>query len=200
MMRSFPLVLLFGLLASSPLTGCATLTSFVGGLGDAEDLWTEGQAALGRTDFDAAEAAFSELVSEYPNTLEGREALFYLGVLRLDPRNAAWDSQVSEDRLGEYLALAGQGERLYRYPEARAFFEIARELNLPPDARVAVLQPEERVIRIEERVLVPAEESRQLMAQIDRLRVQVAERDSTIKAQQDELERIRRTLTGPGRP
>jgi hypothetical protein len=199
MMRRYRLVLLVLIAVSGTATGCATLAALVNRSSSTEQLWSEGHAALVRNAFEEAENAFTQLVAEHPNTVEGREALFYLGILRLDPRNPAWSSRIAEDRLTEYLALADRGVRLYRYPEAQAFFQMAHELNLPPDARIAVLQPQERIITIEERVLVPAEESRQLTAQIERLRTQVAERDSTIRAQQEELERIRRTLTGPGR-
>ncbi|MDR0786393.1 MAG: tetratricopeptide repeat protein [Gemmatimonadota bacterium] len=181
------------------VAGCATLNSFGKKDHGAEQIWTNGQDALSRIEFEAAETAFTRLVDEYPNTPEGRESLFYLGVLRLDPRNTLFDTRIAEDWFTAYLDRSTRGERVYRFPEAEVFFEIAHELNLPPDSRVAVLQPVERVITIEEQVLVPTEESRELTMRINRLRTQVAERDSTIKAQQDELERIRRTLTG-GRP
>lgn len=187
-------------LAAGLLTGCATLASLTGSSGrSAAAIWTDAQQALAQSEFARAEETFAVLSDEYEDTLEGRESLFYLGMIRLDPRNPGFDSAIAERRLGEYLALSDEGHRLYRYPEGLTFHEIARELNLPPDARVSVLKPEERVITIEERVLVPGEQSRELSAQIDRLRQQVAERDSTIRAQQEELERIRRTLTGPGR-
>lgn len=192
-----PVVMVLGL---SLLTGCATLASLTRSSDpNPTDIWAEAQQALARSEFDSAEEIFERLSDEFSNTLEGRESLFYLGVIRLDPRNPEFDSEVAQTRLGEYLAKSDEGHRLYRYPEAFTFHEIARELNLPSDSRVAVLRPEERVITIEERVLVPGEQSRELTAQIDRLRQQVAERDSTIRAQQEELERIRRTLTGPGR-
>ncbi len=195
MKRPVLMVLSLGL-----LTGCATLASLTRSPEpNPAEIWSEAQAALARAEFDRAEETFEELSDNHSRTPEGRESLFYLGVIRLDPRNPNFDSEIAQARLAEYLARTDEGYRLYRYPEAFTFHEIARELNLPPDARIAVLQPEERVITIEERVLVPGEQSRELTAQIDRLRQQVAERDSTIRAQQEELERIRRTLTGPGR-
>jgi hypothetical protein len=182
------------------LSGCATFSAFGGNTTDRTEIWADAQAALARLDFDRAEGAFGLLAADFEDSLEGRESLFYLGAIRLDPRNAAWDSQIAEERLGQYLGIiAMNGARLYRYPEAYTLYEIARQLNLPPDSRIASLQPEERVITIEERVLVPAEQSREQAAEIDRLRQQLVRRDSTIQAQQEELERIRRTLTGPGR-
>jgi hypothetical protein len=195
MTRPFVMVLALGM-----LTGCAMLASLTGSSSQtATEIWTEAQQALAQSEFDRAEETFTRLTDEFENTLEGRESLFYLGMIRLDPRNPGFDTAIAESRLAQYLALTDEGHRLYRYPEGYTFHEIARELNLPPDARVTILRPEERVITIEERVLVPGEQSRELTAQIDRLRQQVAERDSTIRAQQEELERIRRTLTGPGR-
>jgi len=182
------------------LTGCAHLPSIGGESEDATSLWSQAQESLARLDFRGAETSFGRLARNHGGSLEGRESLFYLGAIRLDPRNNDWDSEIAQERLGEYLAPMGEvgGPRLYRYPEAATLHEIARQLNLPPDSRIESLQPEERVVTIEERVLVPAEQSRELATQVERLRQQVAERDETIRLQQEELDRIRRTLTGPG--
>jgi hypothetical protein len=67
-----------------------------------------------------------------------------------------------------------------------------------PARRVPGLQPEVVTREVEgPRVVVPAQESRALAAEVERLRAQVAERDATIRQQREELERIRRTLTRP---
>jgi hypothetical protein len=183
------------------LFGCAHLQA---GQVDARlrtDLWVEAQEAYWRGEFTRAESRFARLARDHAGTLEGQESLFYLGAMRLDPRHDDWDSEVAETYLSDYLDLLdGEGPRLYRYPEARSLHELARELNLPPGDRIAALQPGERTIRVEERVVVPGAQARDLEAEVARLRQQVAERDTRIQQQQEELERIRRTLIGPGRP
>jgi hypothetical protein len=193
---TYPIVLLAAL-----ASGCAHLTAGQAAPRERMALWEQGQEALAVNDFVRAEEAFQRLAREHAGTLEGRESLFYLGAIRLDPRNARWDSQAAEVRFGEYLRYLTieDAPRLYRYPEAQTLHEIARQLNLPPDSRVAMLQPEERVVTVQERVVVPAAQSRELAAEVERLRQQVTERDTRIRQQQEELDRIRRTLTGPGR-
>jgi len=184
-----------------PLGGCAHLGFGGGEAAERADLWTRAQEALAAQEFATAEAAFLEIRDRFPDTLEGRESLFYLGTIHIDPRNPEWDPRPAEDRLAEYLALMEQEDedsRIYRYPEARTLHELARQLNLPPESRVAGLQPEERVVTVEERVVVPGQQSRELAAEVADLRRQLAERDARIRQQAEELERIRRTLTGPG--
>lgn len=186
------------LLVLASLTGCAAVGLGGGESADRMELWHRAQEALAAERFEEAEGVFETLARSHPNTLEGRESLFYLGSLRLDPRNPEWDPVPAEARLGEYLAFMERedGPRLFRYPEARTLHELARQLNLPPDSRVAGLQPQERVVTVEERVVVPGQQSREMAGQIEQLRQQVAERDARIQAQEEELERIRRTLTG----
>jgi hypothetical protein len=194
-MKRLILLALWGVVGS----GCAHLGAATGETRMRGELWTEAQDAFWSGNFASAEATFSRLARDHAGTLEGQESLFYLGAIRLDPRNPNWDSSAAEQRLGSYLALLEtEGPRLYRYPEALSMYELARELNLPPDSRIAALQPGERTIRIEERVVVPGQEARDLQAEVTRLRQQLAERDARIREQQEELERIRRTLIGPG--
>ena len=178
-------------------SGCASLRG--GGTGEnRESLWRQANEALVRFDFAGAQSLFEQVAERYPDTMEGREALFYLGTIHLDPRNTTWDPRPAEEYFSDYLALSTEdGPVLYRSLEAGTLHEIARQLNLPPDVRVPGLAPEERVVT--ERVVVPARQSRELSAEVARLRSQVAERDQQIRAQQEELERIRRTLTGPAR-
>lgn len=179
--------------------GCASMGLFEGGGGSSRaDLWRTANDALAAADFERAEAVFTQLTERYPDTLEGRESLFYLGAIRLDPRNPEWDPEPAETRLTEYLASSGEGnrERLYRHLEANTLRELARQLNLPPDSRVPGLQPEVRTV--EERVVVPAQQSRELATEVERLRAEVAEKDARIEQQQQELERIRRTLAPSG--
>lgn len=192
-------ILLFVLLSAS--SGCASLGlgSTGGGRGSAQELWNGASDALARYDFERAESLYTRLATDHPETVEGRESVFYLGAIHLDPRNPDWDPAPAQARLEEYLANREGGPRLYRYLEAQTLHEIARQLNLPPESRVAGLQPEERVVTVERRVVVPARQSRELSAEVSRLREQIAERDARIAQQQEELERIRRTLTTPAR-
>jgi tetratricopeptide (TPR) repeat protein len=184
----------------SQLAGCAHLPGSFTAPRERALLWSDAQTAFVEADFLRAQALFDRLARSHPRSLEGRESLFFLGAIYLDPRNPGWDSEPAEDWLSRYLELAENRRlRLYRYPEAQTLHELARQLNLPADDRVAGLQPEERVVQVEERVIVPAEQNRALTVEVERLRQQLAERDARIRQQQDELERIRRTLTGPGR-
>lgn len=181
-------------------TGCAAL-----GMGGSDDrtrleTWTMAHQALDVEDFDRAAALFQRLAADHPDTREGHEAVFYLGSMRLDPRNPGWDPRPAETHLAHYLAgdtIASRPDALRR-PEARTLLELARQLNMPPQERVPGLQAETQVV-VEarpERVVVPARESRALAAEVARLRRELSARDATIETQRAEIERIRKTLTG----
>jgi len=186
------------LLVLSPLGGCMHLATRGGEPRDRVEIWTSAHEALEQGDFSGAEERFDHLARIHTGTLEGRESLFYLGAIPLDPRNPGWNSEIAEVRIERYLALRGEeGPRLYRYPEARTLLEIARQLNLPIDERFPALQTAERIVEVQDRVLVPAQQSRALVVEIEQLQSQIAERDVRIRQQQEELERIRRTLTRP---
>lgn len=181
-MRRF---LLLGLV----LTGCAHLQASNSDQSERTALWTDAHQAFVALDFPRAEAAFERLVNAHRESVEGRESLFYLGAIQIDPRNPDWSSEEAQDWLERYLSLSDDGgPRLYRYPEARTLLGIAQQLNLPAEARVEPLRPEERVDTIAQPIIVPADQSRQLTEEIERLRAELAERNQ-------ELERIRRTLT-----
>lgn len=189
-------------LAGVLLGGCA-LAGQSKDAGDIRgDLWAEAHQALGVEDFSRAAALFQRLASEHGSHREGREALFFLGSMRLDPRNPAWDPKPAEDLLRRYLAqdsIAG-AVVIGRRPEAETFVQLAAQLNMPPQERLPALQPETQVIvrTRPQRVVVPARESRELAGEVARLRRELAERESTIQTQREELERIRKTLTGRG--
>jgi len=184
------------------LAACATLAP---GSGDrqAKRLWTDAHLALRAENFRAADSLFSRLATAHPGTEEGREALFFLGEMRMDPRNPGWNSRQAADYLRRYLAH-GANERpteIHRHPEANTFLELANQLNLPPGQRIGALQPgtsvEVRTVTTPQRV-VPSEEAAALRTELERLRREVEERDETIRRQREELNRIRNTLT-PGR-
>jgi hypothetical protein len=167
-------------------------------------LWTEAHLALRAENFRAADSLFTRLATAHPATEEGREALFFLGEMRMDPRNPMWNSRSAADYLRRYLARGDSAGRveIHRRPEASTFLELANQLNLPAGQRIGALQPGTTIeVRqappVPQRV-VPSEEAAELRTEIERLRAQVAERDETIQRQRDELNRIRNTLA-PGR-
>lgn len=181
------------------VTACATLAPGSRGR-EGRQLWTEAHLALRAENFRAADSAFNRLATDHAGTEEGREALFFMGEMRMDPRNPGWNSLRAADYLRRYLALAdsARGE-IHREPEARTFLELANQLNLPPDQRVAALQPGtvERTVPGPVRI-VPGEQAAELNAEVLRLRRELADRDETIRRQREELNRIRNTLA-PGR-
>jgi hypothetical protein len=187
------------LLALVLLSGCAHL-----GISDPDgnprDLWNQAHQALLVEDFERASTLFARLADEYPMAREGRESRFYLGAIRLDPRNRAWDPAPAERQLRLYLAAdSPEDVRVHRRPEAEVLLQLASQLNMPAEQRVPGLQPETRVVRVPQRVVVPARESRALAAQVESLRRELEARDAQIRQQREELERIRKTLTGTKR-
>ncbi|MBA4156137.1 MAG: hypothetical protein H0X65_01510 [Gemmatimonadetes bacterium] len=160
------------------------------------ELWNEAHLALYAQDFARAGSVFTSLATRFPDTEEGREAVFYIGTLHLDPRNRGWDSDHAETAFRQYLGQDTLGTLIHRRPEATTLLEVAVQLNMPPEERVTGLQPGTRIIEgPTTRVVVPAGQQRELTEEIERLRRQVAERDDQIRRQREELERIRRTLT-----
>lgn len=192
----------FLLLLAAMFAGCAHFAGEDPEAGVSDVLWREGHAALAREDFATASTAFRRLSDQYRESEEGREALFYLGTLRIDPRNPAWNPEPAVERLRSYLALDTLRDvRIHRRPEAQTLLQLAEQLTMPPEERVPGLQPEPQVevVKVPEevRVVVPATESRALKEEIGRLERQVAERDEQIRRQREELDRIKKTLVGP---
>ena len=184
------------------LTACATLAPGSAGR-EGRRLWTQAHLALQAENFRAADSLFTRLATAHPGSEEGREALFFLGEMRMDPRNPGWNSRQAADYLRRYLARGDSGRvEIHRQSEASTFLELANQLNLPAGQRIGALQPGttvevRRTAPVPQRV-VPSEEAAALRAEVERLRGQVAERDETIQRQRDELNRIRNTLA-PGR-
>lgn len=188
------------LLFPALLGGCASA-----GLGgsepsDPEALWVRAHTALYRSEFARADSAFAVLTTEYPATGEGREAIFFRAVVRLDPRNPGWNPAPAAERLRSYLAQDSTFRTAtYPRPEARTLLRLAEQLALPPEERMAGLGAQTRTQLVEvpgpERVAAPAAESRALAAEVERLRRELATRDDTIRRQREELNRIRNALT-----
>jgi TolA-binding protein len=176
---------------------CSHLPSIRSDAKERAALWDEAHRALAAEAFSDAHAAFQRLAAEYPAHSEGREAIFYLGAMHLDPRNPGWDPLPAVQRLREYIDFGSSaGTVIHRRPEAMMFLQLAEQLSKPPEQRVAGLQPgtQVEVVRVPQRV-APAEQSQALLTEVATLRRQLAERDEQIRRQREELERIRRTLT-----
>lgn len=173
------------------LPGCAHL-----GAGPSEGwerarLWDEAHGYLATYDFERADSVFTLITREYPETDEGRESLFYLGALHVDPRNSEWDAEISEARLREYLAADTESGPVHRRPEATTLVELVNQFNIPMEDRIAELQaPENRT------VVIRSEEAPGTPAEVAQLRQQLEARDAEVKQLREELDRIRRTLTG----
>ena len=191
------------------LPACATLGGFGKNRG-LDQLWREAHTAFAAERFAEAEQSFRRVATEYPETREGVEALFYVGTLRMDPRNPQWSPDTAAAVMRRYLDRdSATGPKTLPRPEAIVILGLASQLNLPAEDRVPELQPRTRVIT---RAGPPAPprtrvittdaseaELAPLRRQIEQLRQQLAERDEQIRRQREELERIRKTLT-PQRP
>jgi hypothetical protein len=196
-----------GLFLLTLVSGCATFG--IGGRDTSRTsaLWRDSHYAYYRGDLIEARQGFARLAAEEPESGEGHEALFFLGAIALDPRNPEWNPAPAERRLRDYLAVDSAGASGFApRPEARTLLALAEQLNLPADRRVAALRPAETppTAATPERppprqVVVPAARNRELAAEVERLRQELAARDETIRRLQDELTRIRRTLN-PRRP
>lgn len=190
--------LAFTLLLLAVVSGCATFGMGGPDTPPTSTLWRDSHYAYYRGDLLAAQEGFARLAAEEPSSGEGHEALFFLGAIALDPRNPQWDPAPAERRLRDYLASGfPQGPGFIPRPEARTLLALAEQLNLPAARRVAGLRPQETPQQRPSpapQVIVQAAESRELAAEVERLRRELAARDETIRRLQDELTRIRKTL------
>jgi hypothetical protein len=186
------------------LASCASVTGQLGpGAVERDRLWREAHAAMAADSFRVATAAFQRLANAHPNTMEGREALFFIGTLYLDPDNPALDPAVAAQNFELYLARDPDAERrrVLRWPEAEALLGLSRELMIPCEERETALRCDP--VEIVRRVTVPGPgEPGQPPpaangAEAARLRTQLAERDATIRQLREELRRIRETLAPP---
>lgn len=189
-MKVIPLVLL-----SALISGCAHLGRSGDDKAELRDLWTQAHQALALDQFAEAGTLFGRLAQEHPESEPGRESLFYLAAIRLDPRNPEWDPEPAERTLRRYVA-SDTATQVHRRPEALTLLRLAEQLNMPAEQRVPGLQPETRVVvRDAPRVITRAQESQALATEVARLKRELADRETKIAQQQEELERIRKTLT-----
>ena len=181
------------------LTACASASAERRAADERLEIWRQAQEALTIGQLARADTLLGILVREHGSTEAGRESLFYLGAIRLDPRNPDWSSKLAETALELYLATDAADSRQVRRPEARTLYELARQLNMPADERVPALQVEPRVVTLEvpQRV-APAGQVESLRTENSRLRQELAAKEQQIQQKDDELERIRKTLAPPG--
>jgi hypothetical protein len=192
----------FALSLAVLLASCASLGQSLGpGAAARDQLWRQGHAAMNADSFRVAIATFQRLAADHPETMEGREALFYIGTMYLDPSHRGFDAAQAHHNLSLYTArdtLAGR-VRVIRRPEAHRLLALSRELTIPCEQRDGPLRcdPEEIVRRVTVPVRVPGEPAPAPTgdgAEVARLQRQVAERDATIRQLREELARIRETL------
>lgn len=181
--RLLPILLLF--------SGCTHLGSLPSESWERRELWDEAHHNFAALDFERADSVFALIAREYPDTNEGRESLFYLGAIHLDARNGDFDPKRSEEWLERYLAADTEEGLIYRRPEGETLFQLARQLNLPMEERIAALKFEPQT-----RVVILSEEAPDTATEADRLRRELAAREEEVQQLKEELERIRKTLTG----
>lgn len=174
------------------LSGCAHLGSPPADVLERNQLWARAQILLAADEFARADSLFSQVARSYPETDEGRESLFYRGMIALDPGNPDWNSEAAEELLQAYLASGGdEGTGVHRQPEAETLLELAIQLNLPAEERISPLQA-----RPQTRVVIQARDAEETLAENERLRQELAAREAEIQQLKEEMDRIRRTLTG----
>jgi hypothetical protein len=168
-----------------PVThGCApaTVETRPPGRPEAASRLEAAREALHGGQFASADGVLSALAAGGPETAEGHQALFLLGVLHLDPRNPAWSPAEAEVVLARYLEFPFGEHR----PEAVALYALARRLAAP--------FPYPPVARGDGGEAAPAGEA----SESERLRGEIAQRDRELARLRDELERIRRRLAPSG--
>lgn len=164
--------------------GCApaTVETRPPGRPEAASRLEAAREALHGGQFASADGVLSALAADQPETAEGHQALFLLGVLHLDPRNPAWSPAEAEVVLSRYLEFPFGEHR----PEAVALYALARRLAAP--------FPYPIVARGDGGQPAPAAGPAGEAAESERLRGEIAQRDRELARLRDELERIRRRL------
>lgn len=178
------------------LSACAVFAPENLGPGAArrDELWRQGHAAMQRDSFRVAMAAFQRLAAEHPRSEFGREALFYLGTLYLEPASPSYDAGLAAQNLEMYLASDTAGGRVTRRPEAEMLLGLSRQLALPCEQRTGGLRCDPQVVTRPGSDTVVVRQGSDQSAEVGRLRREIAERDGTIRELREELQRIRNTL------
>lgn len=160
-----------------------------------DGLWRQGHAAMQRDSFRVAMAAFQRLAAEHPHSDFGREALFYLGTLYVEPSNPAYDAGLAAQNLEMYVTADTRDGRVTRRPEAETLLGLSRQLAMPCEQRTGSLRCDPQVVaRPGGSDTVVVRQGSDQSAEVGRLRRELAERDGTIRELREELQRIRNTL------
>ena len=173
------------------LSGCAHFGASPADVLERSRLWEQAQTLLAAEDFERADSIFAAVAWSYPDTDEGRESLFYRGMIALNPANPGWNSEEAERHMQAYLASADEGGIIHRRPEAESFFALASQLNLPMDERIPELQA-----RPQTRVIIQAREAEATVSENTRLTQEITACRAESQQLKEEMDRIRRTLTG----
>lgn len=181
--------------------GCAHIGGTTNESAERLTLWADALDALEEQQFARSEREFRRLATQHPGTAEGHEALFYLGALRLDPNNPLWDPRPAEEALQDYLAAPASEDTLAHEREASILLALAEQLAAAPEERVPALR--RSTTRSADTEPHPADlpqegptaEECVDSAAVEELRREIAEKEAEISSQNEELERIRRTLT-----
>lgn len=143
--------------------------------------------ALHGGQFASADSMLSALATVEPETAQGHQALFLLGVLHLDPRNPAWSPAEAEIVLARYLEFPFGEHR----PEAVALYALARRLAVPMPWVARIPAGEGGSGAMPPAAAGVGDEN-------EHLRREIADRDRELAKLREELERIRRRLSPPG--
>ena len=185
------------LLAALLLPACATLGVGRQGGESRARLWEQAHDAFSRDSFRVAEERFTRLAAEFPQTHEGHEASFYLGVLSLEPR---WrvDFQTALRHFNAYLAAdSARSPSGWHGREGESLQRLVRVLSTPCGQRVPAIlcdAPVATVDTVTRTTPAPDGAAAASAAEAARLRRVVAERDARIRELEAELQRIRNTL------
>lgn len=143
--------------------------------------------ALHGGQFATADHLLTALAAGEPETAQGHQALFLLGMLHLDPRNPAWSPAEAEVVLARYLEFPFGEHR----PEAVALYALARRLAAPMPRVARIPAGEGGSGAMPPAIAGAVDES-------EHLRREIADRDRELAKLREELERIRRRLSPPG--
>lgn len=174
------------------LSGCAHLGASPSESWERRRLWDEAHGYFATHDFARADSVFSLMAEQYPDENEGRESLFYLGAIHLDPRNPEWDPEPAEAHLERYLAADTAEGTIHRRPEGETLLQLAHQLNIPMEERIGGLQVEPQTTT----VVIRAEEAQGTLQENQRLRRDLTAAQDEVRTLREELDRIRKTLTG----
>ncbi len=173
------------------LSGCAHFGAAPADVLERSRLWEQAQSLLTAEDYQRADSLFAAMAGAFPETDEGRESLFYRGMIALNPGNPGWSSEEAEQHLQAYLAAGDEGSGIHRRAEAESFFALAHQLNLPMEERIPEMQSPTQT-----RVVIQAREAEATVSENVRLTQEITACQAETQQLKEEMDRIRRTLTG----